>query len=400
MPVFDRLAEPRAYDRIRPQIMDLETENIAELAVRAQSLTDVITLWYGEGDLVTPSFIREAAKEALDAGQTFYVPDMRGLPALTRELSSYLTRLHGREIAVERSTITPGGMQAVFLALELIVERGDNVVFVEPQWPNIKHAIHVAGGEPRPVSLDFRDGSWQLDLDRVFERCDARTKAIMFSTPSNPLGWTASPEELQALIDFSRRTGIWILSDEIYNRLHFSGDRAPSVLQLAEDEDLVISINGFSKAWAMTGWRLGWLTHPKSLASPLSAMTQYVNSGTAAFVQAGGLAALKEGETFVGEVRARCRAGVDAAYDALAGLNSVILPEKPEGGMYVTFALADEADSREACTRLLEEARVGLAPGWLFGDASKAFLRMCICRDTAQIAEAGGRIARMLGEPA
>jgi aspartate aminotransferase len=397
MPVLDRLAKPQAYDRIRTQIMDLQTENIAELAVRAQSLTDVITLWYGEGDLVTPPYIRDAAKASLDTGNTFYVPDMRGLPALTQALSAYLTDLHGRAIPVARSTITPGGMQAVFLALELIVDRGDNVVYVEPQWPNIKAAVHLVGGEPRAVALNYVDGDWRLDLDALFARCDARTRAIMLSTPSNPLGWTASREELQALVDFSRKTGIWIVSDELYNRLSFSADKAPSVLQIAEDEDLVMSVNGFSKAWAMTGWRIGWLTHPTSVATPLAAMTQYMNSGTAAFVQAGALAAITKGETFVKEVRERCRAGVDATYEALSGLNSVVLPAKPKGGMYVTFAVAGEADSRAACTRILEEARVGLAPGWLFGESSNAFLRMCVCRDTKQIVEASRRIAQALG---
>ncbi|WP_018699227.1 pyridoxal phosphate-dependent aminotransferase [Amorphus coralli] len=397
MPVIDRSAAPRAVDRIRPQILDLEMENIAELAMRASSMTDVITLWYGEGDLQTPGFIKEAAKAALDDGQTFYVPDMRGLPALTEALSAYQERLHGRPFPLSRSTVTPGGMQAVFLALQLLVDRGDNVVYVEPQWPNIRHAIHVVGGEPRPVALDHRNGRWQLDLEAVFDRCDARTRAIMFSTPSNPLGWTASAEELEALIAFSRRTGIWILSDEIYNRLSFAGETAPSVLQVAEEEDLAIAINGFSKAWAMTGWRLGWLTHPPSVSEALSAMTQYMNSGTAAFVQAGGVAALEQGEETVRTIRARCHAGVDAAYDALSGLNSVILPEKPDAGMYVTFELAGEADSRAACTRILQEARVGLAPGWLFGESSNALVRMCICRDTREIAEAGARIARALG---
>ena len=192
MPVLDRTAPPTAYRGIRPQIMDLATENIAELAVRARSIPDVITLWYGEGDLVTPDFIREAAKRSLDAGHTFYVPDMRGLPALTEALSAYLTKLHGCDIPVERSTVTPGGMQAVFLALELLVDAGSNVVYLEPQWPNIRNAIHVAGGEPRPVALDYVDGSWRLDLGKLFAACDARTRAIMFSTPSNPLGWTAS----------------------------------------------------------------------------------------------------------------------------------------------------------------------------------------------------------------
>jgi aspartate/methionine/tyrosine aminotransferase len=356
----------------------------------------VITLWYGEGDLVTPDFIRDAAKRSLDAGNTFYVPDMRGLPELTEALSAYLSDLHGREIPVARSTVTPGGMQAVFLALDLVVDAGTNVVYVEPQWPNIRSAIQIAGGEPRAVPLDFERGSWRLDLDKLFAACDARTRAIMFSTPSNPLGWTASRAELQALIDFSRRTGIWIISDELYNRLSFEARCAPSVLQLAEPEDLVLSVNGFSKAWAMTGWRIGWLTHPPSVAKPLAAMTQYVNSGTAHFVQAGARAAILEGEPFVRQVRDRCRAGVDAAYDAFAGANSIVLPTKPNGGMYVMFSVAVEADSAEACRRILEEAHVGLAPGWLFGPSSRSFIRMCICRDTGEIEEACRRIATAL----
>jgi aspartate aminotransferase len=385
-----------AYERIRPQIMDLETENIAEFAVRARSIPDIITLWYGEGDLVTPAFIRDAAKDALDQGLTFYVPDMRGLPALTEALSAYLTRLHGRDIPVPRSTVTPGGMQSVHLALQLVVDQGSNVVYVEPQWPNIRQAIQISGGEPRPVALDYVDGDWKLDLDKLFDACDARTKAIMFSTPSNPLGWTASDAELETLIAFSRRTGIWIISDELYNRLSFDTESAPSVIRLAEEEDLVLSVNGFSKAWAMTGWRIGWLTHPPSVANALSAMTQYMNSGTAACIQAGARAAIVEGEPFVKEVRERCRAGVEAAYSALSSSNSIVLPSKPRGGMYVVFSVADEPDSTHSCRRLLEEAHVGLAPGWLFGQSSNRFLRMCVCRDTNQISEACSRIAAAL----
>ena len=398
MPVRDRRAPPRALDHVRSQIIDLQTENIAELAIRAKHIPDVITLWYGEGDLVTPDFIRDAAKASLDAGDTFYVPDMRGLPALTQELSEYLTRLHGRKIPVERSTITPGGMQAVYMALALVVDRGENVVYIEPQWPNIRHAIQVAGGEPREVALDFDKGGWRLDLEKLFAACDARTRAIMFSTPSNPLGWTATEDELKALIDFSRRTGVWIISDEMYNRLSFDAETAPSVIRLAEPEDLVISVNGFSKAWAMTGWRVGWLTHPPSVAKALGAMTQYINSGTAAFVQAGARAALAEGKSFVRKVRERCRAGVDAAYSVLAKSNSIVLPEKPTAGMYVVFGVEGETNSRTSCMRIVEEAHVGLAPGWLFGKASERFMRMCIARDPADVENASRRIAAALGD--
>ncbi|TQX92336.1 MULTISPECIES: pyridoxal phosphate-dependent aminotransferase [Rhizobium] len=382
-----------AFDGIRAQIRDLHTENIAELAMRARELGDVIPLWYGEGDMVTPAFIRDAAKQALDDGATFYIPNMRGSGPLNEALSAYQSRLHDRDIPIQRTTITPGGMQALYLALQLLVDVGSNVVYVAPQWPNIHNAIHLIGGEPRPVPLDF-DTDWHLDLDKLFARCDARTRAICLSTPSNPTGWTASHDEMKALLEFSRRTGIWIISDEVYARLYFEGIVAPSILQVADDGDRVISVNSFSKAWAMTGWRIGWLTHPSGVADQLAAMTQYINSGTAGMIQAGALAAVRDGEPLVEDVRQKIKAGLDLAYEKLPQIPGIVLPVKPRGGMYAFFALEGESDARAACTRILETSRVGLAPGYLFGDSSRAFLRMCIFRDIEQIRTA---LDRMVG---
>lgn len=373
-----------AFDGIRAQIRDLRTENIAVLAMRARELGNVIPLWYGEGDMVTPAFIREAAKKSLDDGQTFYIPNMRGFGPLNEALSEYQSQLHDCPIPIERTTVAPSGMQALYLALEMLVDVGTNVVYVDPQWPNIHNAIHLIGGEPRPVSLNF-DTDWHLDLDKLFARCDARTRAIFLSTPCNPTGWTATREEMKALLDFSRRTGIWIISDEVYGRIYFDGIVAPSILQIAEDGDRVISINSFSKAWAMTGWRIGWLTHPSGVADQVAAMTQYINSGTPATVQAGALAAIRDGEPLVHEIRAKVKAGLDLAYDRLSLIPGMILPAKPRGGMYAFFALEGEPDARAACARILESARVGLAPGYLFGDASRAFLRMCVFRDIEQL---------------
>lgn len=380
--------------RIRGTVADLETENIALMAARAGDIADVITLWYGESDIVTPAFIRDAAKASLDRGETFYVPQMEGHPALARELAAYQTRLHGVEIGTDRSTITPGGMQSLHLALSLILEPGANAVFLEPQWPNIRHAIHLTGAEPRPVPLAMVEGRWTLDLDRVKAACDARTRAIVFSTPSNPCGWVASDEDLRALVAFSRKTGIWIVSDEMYARLYFSGDAAPSLLQHTTAEDLALCVNGFSKAWAMTGWRLGWLNHPASIAGAVQAMTQYVNSGTAPFVQAAGLAALRQGEPFVQEFKARCRDNLALVYDRLAGSNQIHLPERPEGGMYAFFSLEGEEDAGEACMKLLTQARVGLSPGHLFGAGSRNYLRMCVAVTPDLLTDACDRIAR------
>lgn len=384
-----------AFDGIRAQIRDLHTENIANLAQRASQLGDVIPLWYGEGDVVTPAFIRDAAKAAFDDGLTFYIPNMRGYGPLIEALADYQTRLHGQQIPIARTTVTPSGMQALYMALELLVDVGTNVVYVAPQWPNIHNAIHLIGGEPRPFSLDFTD-DWKLDLDRLFASCDARTRAIFLSTPANPTGWTATRAEMEALLEFSRRTGIWIISDEVYARLYFDGEVAPSILQVAEDGDRVLSVNSFSKAWAMTGWRVGWLTHPSGVADQLGAMTQYINSGTSGPIQAGAAAAIRHGEPLVHEIRERIRTGLDLAYDRLAKMPGIVLPRKPRGGMYAFFAIEGEADARRACASILEQARVGLAPGHLFGHSSSAFLRMCVCRDSAQISAALERMAAMM----
>jgi aspartate aminotransferase len=382
-----------ALEGIRSDVLKLSTDNIAELARKAGKLEDVISLWYGEGDLITPPFIREAAKAALDRGMTFYVPNMRGLPALTEVLSTYQTNLHGRSIPVDRSTMTPGGMQAVLLALELVAGTGDNVLYIEPVWPNIKNTIQLVGAEPRPFALQLQNDLWHLDLDALFAACDAKTKAIFLVSPSNPTGWVASIEHMRALLEFSRRTGIWIISDEVYGRIYFEGEVAPSILQIADPEDRVMSVNSFSKAWAMTGWRIGWLTHPISVASRLGAMTQYMNSGTPAFIQVGAATALSEGENLVAEIREKCRRGRNLAYDKLASLPGFRFGAPPRGGMYVFFSLRDEADSKVACARILESARVGLAPGYMFGEASSGFVRACVACDMPTLDIAFSRIA-------
>lgn len=389
--------EGRAVSALRPQIQDLRMENIADLALRAQELGDVIPLWYGEGDLVTPAFIREAAKAALDAGLTFYIPDMRGYPPLVEALAEYQSALHGIPFGTDRSTVTPGGMQAVHLAMTAIAEAGRNVVFPEPQWPNIANAIHLSGAEARGVPMAWQDGRWQLDLDRLFAACDARTRAIIFSSPANPTGWVASEEELRALLDFSRRRGVWIIADEVYARLYVRGRAAPSILPLADPEDLVMTVNSLSKAWAMTGWRVGWLTHPPSIAARIGAMVQYMNSGTAGVLQAAAAVALRQGEGLVAEIRARAAAGIAATYEILGDHPAVELPVRPEGGMYVFFRLRGVEDAQQACRTVLERARVGLAPGHLFGPPGRSFLRMCILREEGSLRQALSRMAAALG---
>ena len=213
----------------------------------------------------------------------------------------------------------------------------------------------------------------------------------MFSTPANPTGWVASREDLEALLEFGRERGIWIISDEVYGRLYFEGRVAPSILQIAEPEDLALSVNSFSKAWAMTGWRVGWLTHPASVAPQVAAMTQYMNSGTAGILQAGALAALTKGEELVEEMRERCRNGIELAYAALSQLPEVRLPAKPRGGMYTFFSLAQRSRFRRRLPahprHRPRRSRAGLP---LRQERRRGHLRMCICRNPVAAAPGAG----------
>jgi aspartate/methionine/tyrosine aminotransferase len=379
---------------IRPAIRNLASNGIAQVAGLGLGDPDIVPLWFGESDLVTPRFIRDAAKQALDDGKTFY-SGQRGIPQLRHALRDFHKRTLGVDIAFERISLPGAATLAMVTALQCLIEKGDNIVIVSPIWPSIFEAAIVAGAEVRYARLeeDWQTSRWHLDLEKLLGQCDARTKAIFVCSPGNPTGWVMTREEQKTMLDFARKRGIAIISDEVYGTLVFDGSvHAPSFLQIADAEDNLFVVNSFSKPWAMTGWRIGWLTHPSGVADQLAAMTQYINSGTPGMVQAAALAAIRDGEPLIEEIRGKVKAGLDLAYDKLPQIPGMILPEKPRGGMYAFFALEGEADARAACARILEKARVGLAPGYLFGDSSRAFLRMCVFRDIEQVRTALDRM--------
>lgn len=394
----DPFADPdHALRLVAPHMRQVPLENLAKLAHMSEGIENLIPLWYGQGDLVTPHFIRDAAKQALDEGFTFYVPRQNGLLELTESLSRYMTRLHGREISNDRITITQGGMQAIFSAIQMVAGPGNRVVYLEPHWPNVKGASRVVGADLQAVRMRVGNDGWYVDLQELMDACTPETKAIFFSSPANPMGWIMPREQQRALLDFCRERGIWILEDAVYDRLVFTGANcAPSLLDLAEPEDPVLAINTFSKTWAMTGWRIGWLTHPPSCAPLLSAITQYTNSGITSFVQKAAVTAVDHGESWVHEVRNRCKHGRDLAVEGLSQIDRAVLPKVPEGGMYVFFRIEGMDDSREACEKILKESGVGLAPGWFFGPGAESFIRLCTFRDPKDIETAMDRLKTLL----
>jgi aspartate/methionine/tyrosine aminotransferase len=243
--------------------------------------------------------------------------------------------------------------------------------------------------------MTFGATGWRLDLDAVFRACGPYTRAIVVNSPSNPTGWTASRDELQAILEFTRAKGLWIIADEIYTRFHYAGGTAPTLQHLKRPDDRILFAQTFSKNWAMTGWRIGWLQAPAELGAVIETHVQYNTSGVATFMQKAAVAALEDGEPFVASMIARAAEGRRIVSEALAPVNSVrYVP--PPGAFYAFFGLEGMTDSMAAALELVDAANIGLAPGTAFGDGGDEFFRVCFLRAPDQVAEAMRRLAAWL----
>ncbi|HVP85814.1 MAG TPA: aminotransferase class I/II-fold pyridoxal phosphate-dependent enzyme [Rhizomicrobium sp.] len=386
---------------LRSTIVNLEPNGIGKVAMLGLGDPGIIPLWFGESDLVTPDFICAAAKDALDKGRTFYTGS-RGIPPLREALRDFHARTVKADIAVERITVPGAAMLAVVTALQCVVETGDNVVCISPVWPNIFQAARMTGAEIRFTRLDedwrATPPSWRLDLEKLFATCDARTKAIFVASPGNPTGWVMTRDEQIAILDFARKRGIAIISDEVYGTLVYDGSlHAPSFLQIAEPDDAVFVINSFSKPWAMTGWRIGWLVHPQSLDQQMYVMSAANNTGATTFAQWGALAALSpKGDEFRGQMLERCRIGREVVEGFLREQNRIRWI-RPEGAFYGFLQIEGLNNSLEFASGLVHGAKVGVAPGSAFGPpddtASDAHVRICFAQDPKLLAEGLRRLS-------
>ncbi len=385
----------QALEGARALIRDIPLENISGLAKDRFGDTSIIPLWFGEGDVPAPAFIGEAMARAIRDGHVFYT-HQNGIPELRETLADYLTVLGREPIGPENITVTFSGMNAIMLAIQLSCEMGDNLIAVDPVWPNAGGMARLVGAQVRSVRMDHGQGGWTLDPDKVVAAMDARTRAVFFASPGNPTGAMVPLETQRALLEACRKRGVWLIADEVYNRLAFGRNAAPTILDIAEPEDRLIVVNSFSKSWAMTGWRLGWMVHPPSIGPTLAMMTQYTTSGVSTFLQHAGAAAIREGEPFVAWMRDYCEAGMRIVCDALEQLPRVKLGPRPQAGMYAFFEIDGMPDSRAACLDILAKTSVGLAPGYFFGPGSDGFLRACVCRKPEVLAEAMARLAPAL----
>ncbi len=387
--------EPIQRRAVRPAIESLAESLIRKVAEDNIGRDDVIPLWFGEPDLPTPEFIKEAAIQALHDDHVFYTQN-RGIPPLLEAISNYASRLHDRTIGVDRLTVTGSGMNAIMLSSQALVDAGDNMIVIGPVWPNCIETVHVMGGEARVVPLTpVADGGWRFDLDRVLDACDERTVGVFVNSPGNPTGWMMEADEQRDLLAACRARGLTIVADEVYVRLAYDRPRAPSFLDIDEPDDRLIVVNSFSKSWSMTGWRLGWLTHAASLGDVFAKLNEFNIAAPTSFVQHAGVTAVRDGEDFVLATVERYRRNRDLVYQRLAAMPRVRLA-RPEGAFYAFFAVDGMTDSVAFAQLLINEVGVGLAPGRAFGPSGEGRLRLCFAAESQTLSKALDRLATAL----
>ncbi|KQR49918.1 pyridoxal phosphate-dependent aminotransferase [Acidovorax sp. Leaf160] len=384
---------------MRATLATLQESRIREVANAGMGRSDVLPFWFGESDETTPQVIRDAAVASLQRGETFYSHNL-GLAELREQVAAYASRLHGA-VGMDRIAITSGGVNALMLAMQALLDAGDEVVAVTPVWPNLTAQPLVMGARLRCVPLiPQADGAWALDMAALLAAITPATRLLVLNAPNNPTGWTLSAEEQRTLLQHCRGTGTWILADEVYERLYYEPTPnacAPSFLDIATPDDRLVVVQSFSKSFLMTGWRLGWLVMPPTLTPQMGKLVEFNTSCVSVFTQRAGLAALAHEADITPRVVAHLRNCRDTLVPLLQALPGVsVAPAK--GGMYAFFRLEGQADSLALAKRLVAEAGLGLAPGVAFADEAEGWLRWCFAsQDTGRLVEGVGRLKKWLG---
>ena len=382
---------------MRQVILNLAESRIREVANAGMGRSDELAFWFGESDEVTPDVIRQAAIASLQRGETFYSQNL-GLPELRHAVAEYMSALHG-PIGLDRLAITSGGVNALMLAVQQLVDAGDEVVAVTPVWPNLTAQPAIMGARLRCVALTPRDGQWQLDMGALLSAVTSQTKLLIVNAPNNPTGWTLTGQEQQQILDHCRQTGTWILADEVYERLYYEPSAngcAPSFLDIAAPDDRLVVVHSFSKSFLMTGWRLGWLVMPPDMTPQISKLIEFNTSCASVFTQRAGIAALQHTDEITPSVVAHLKLCRDTLIPLLQAVPGVqVAPAR--GGMYAFFKLAAHPDSLQTARRLVLEAGLGLAPGEAFAPEAQGWLRGCFAsRDLQRLVQGVDRLKRWL----
>ena len=363
------------------------------------SMDGVLRLYFGESNLPTPEYIKQAAVRAMRDGYTFYTENA-GLPSLRRAIAEHYHRLQSVELdPLSEIVVTASGVQALNLGIRCVLDPGDEALVLTPAWPNGSSSVAMANAVVRQIAHPLCGARYRIDFDALERSVTPRTRLLLYTSPSNPLGWVADENEQQQLLDFTRRHGLWLMADEVYDRLYYAGarlgDPVPSILRRATRDDAVMVVHSFSKSYCMTGWRLGWLVARRDVASKATELNEFIVSHAPTFTQKAGETALAEGEPELERMLVRLRENRDLCLQALEGIPGVTIP-RPDGAFYLFPRIDGLEDSFAFCKRLLEETRVGLAPGVAFGAGGEGSIRICYAAERSILEPAMERLEHFL----
>jgi len=335
-------------------------------AMRAEGI-DVYSFGAGEPDFDTPEHIKKAAIDALNAGFTKYTPSS-GTPELRAAISEKFKRDNGLDYKPSEIIVSNGAKQSCFNAIMAVCGEGDEVIIPAPYWLSYPDMVRLAGAEPVIVQTT-QENDWKMTPEQFEEAMSPRTKMVIINSPGNPTGSVYTKDELRALVEVAADEEITILSDEIYESLTYDGAEHVSVASLTpEAKDLTITVNGFSKAYAMTGWRLGYLGAPEKIAKAIDSMQSHATSGPCSFAQKGGLAALTGSQQCVADMREEFNIRREYMFERLSAIHNVTAV-KPKGAFYMLANIAKLGmNSTNFADRLLSKANVAVVPGIAFGD--------------------------------
>jgi aspartate aminotransferase len=389
---------PAAYFASR--VRDLAPSPTLAVSDRARQLKaqgiDVIDLGGGDPDFITPEHIRAAAIEAMNAGDTHYVASA-GIPGLRQAIADKLRTDNGIEVDPNGGVIvTPGGKQALFEAALAFVEPGVDVMIPEPAWVSYGPMVELAGGTPVPVALD-PDDSWRLTIEALTEAWTPAARILLINSPNNPTGRVLDDTELAAIATFAQERDLLVFSDEMYEKILYDGHRHTSIATLPGLAERTLVFNGLSKAYAMTGWRLGYVAGPKPFLQQIEKVHSHSVTCATSFVQKAGVVALNGPQEFIGEMVAawdRRRRNLAERLNSVNGVNCPLV----EGAFYAFADIRGTGmTSTQAAERFLQEAHVAVTPGVAFGAAGEGHVRLSFATSDDLLEDAADRIGQVLG---
>ncbi len=386
---------------LNPEILSFKETAIMEVAnfgrnFQKETGKHVYPAWFGEGDTETSKLIYDKTIESLVKGKTFYTYQ-NGIQELRSEISRYMNEIFNINTKPENHSVVTGGMMGLRLICDLIIDSGDEVVMVGPVWPNIRSSVLLKKGNIKEISLKLKDGEWVLDYDKLIRSITSKTKMVFVNSPGNPTGWEMPKSQQERLLNHTRDVGCWLVADEVYHQITYNDLPSPSFLESSLASDKLIVINSSSKSFNMTGWRIGWITHPEELSSHIAKLVQITTTGVPEFLQDGLIAALQNYKIITNELRINLKKSRDIMFNRLVSWNQVEC-SVPNAAFYAFFKVKGVKDSLEFSKKLILETNVGVAPGIAFGQSGEGHIRICFAAKESFINQIMDRLEPILNK--